>query len=312
MSRRSLIDRRFILFTPYVVLGALAVIYLVVWVGLAIYLTDRLAKAGIGWQAIERSGFPVRLTLDMDAPTASSNKFHWQGEALRLTFMPWSSAHAVIDFIGPHRLSLPQGEGRLEHQGHLASAVFDTQGLVRASSEVQEPRLRFDNKILTAQSGEFHIRRQPDSQRHDVALSLKKLVIDDDTPISRIEILVDIDPDLVLSTEPLGGQIIKLQKLKLNRKAVTLTGRGRLVLEPHGHIGGRLDIGALNLEALIDMLEEFGLSNPRQRRHVMFIARLTAALGGDTTDRLNLPLTFRNKRLMIGPVDIGAAPRWRH
>ncbi|MGB1550640.1 MAG: hypothetical protein ACPHDV_04290, partial [Parvibaculales bacterium] len=74
------------------------------------------------------------------------------------------------------------------------------------------------------------------------------------------------------------------------------------------HLG--LDVAALRGERA-DALVEFGLINKRDKRKLLLLGGLGAALGGDTQDRLSLPLRFQNKRLYLGRLELGAAPKWQ-
>ena len=61
----------------------------------------------------------------------------------------------------------------------------------------------------------------------------------------------------------------------------------------NGYLDGSLDLDVVNL-AFADALVEFGLINKRDKRKLLLLGGLGAALGGDTQDRLSLPLRFQN------------------
>ena len=87
--------------------------------------------------------------------------------------------------------------------------------------------------------------------------------------------------------------------------------KGRAKLRANGYLDGSLDLDIVNLNAFADALVEFGLINTRDKRNLLLFSGLGAALGGDTQDRLSLPLRFQNKRLYLGGLELGAAPKWQ-
>ena len=82
-------------------------------------------------------------------------------------------------------------------------------------------------------------------------------------------------------------------------------------MRANGYLDGSLDLDIVNLNAFADALVEFGLINKRDKRNLLLLGGLGAALGGDTQDRLSLPLRFQNKRLYLGRLELGAAPKWQ-
>jgi len=108
-----------------------------------------------------------------------------------------------------------------------------------------------------------------------------------------------------------AGARVNIDKLTLERRNVTLLGKGGLRFANDGHMAGQLDFDVVNLVALLETLEEFGLADRRERKRLLFLAGLASALTGKTGDRLSVPLIFKNGRSYIGPLEIGAAPRWR-
>lgn len=317
MWQKLISDRRVALLWPYMALAALALIYFIVWVGLAAGTLAQMRDAGFSWTQATRSGFPARLTMAFDAPRFADATSSWQTRSMTLTLMPWSRDHAVLDFYGVHRLTNDTIAARLSHDGHMASLVFDTAGLARVSTTLTQPdmtlTLAAGTARLLAAKGEAHMRRQGDSARLDIALLLQGLSVNGGTAMPVAELMLDISPDMLAARDAadLSGQTLGVQKLKLQRKAVTMVARGRIKLAESGYLTGQLDVDFVNLPALIETLEEFGLSDRRQRARLLLLAQLTAALGGDTSDRVSLPLIFKNNRLWLGPLNLGPAPRWR-
>ena len=81
-----------------------------------------------------------------------------------------------------------------------------------------------------------------------------------------------------------SGQQIGVEKLTLERRNVTLLGKGVLRFGADGLMAGQLDFDVVNLVALLETLEEFGLADRRERKRLLFLADY--ALTGKTGDRL--------------------------
>lgn len=313
---QKLLDHpRFWLFAPFIGLLGLTLIALGFWHMASDRITDRLAAQGLSWQRLTPQGFPARITLDVDAPRLRRDDRLWQNQAMRLTFMPFNHRHAVVDFTGPHRLETPQGELQLAHQGNLMSLVTDGQGLQRGSFEAQQPVLngRWQNRPLTLQAKQMgmHMRRGAAPGRVDAALVLKDLqTVPQGTQIERFDMLTDI-PESWLQAAPQAQDRIKLLRLTVERAGLTLVVRGSVKLAASGFLDGQLDVDVLNQAALLDTLQDFGWLAPQQRRQAAFLFGLGAAFGGDTQDRLSVPISLKDGRVFLGPLDVAAAPRWQ-
>lgn len=313
---------RFWLFAPFVGLVALGVITFGLWHLAAARLSEEMAGLGLRWQSIERHGYPARISLDMNGLRWRKEARLWQNDAISITMMPFQGGHAIADFHGPHRLETAAAEMTLAHRGNLASLVADTGGLVRSSFELEKPRLTSKLKgqrqahVFTADKIGLHGRRDERPAHYKVALLTKDLRLPDtlgraaDKPIPRLDVLTVL-PTPLLQDGPQAGQKLVLERLTLERDGLTLIARGTVKLQADGHVGGRLDIDAIRLEALLDLLEEFKIVSARDRAKWRFFGGLGAALGGDPQDRLSIPLSFKSGRTLLGPLDLGPAPRWQ-
>ena len=128
--------------------------------------------------------------------------------------------------------------------------------------------------------------------------------------LSRIEATVNLSSSS-LERGLAAGDVVGLDRLTLARKGVTVIAKGRVKLRANGYLDGSLDLDIVNLNAFADALIEFGRINKRDKRKLLLLGGLGAALGGDTQDRLSLPLRFQNKRLYLGRLELGAAPKWQ-
>jgi len=321
----------FWLFAPFVTLLALTVLAFGLWHYASERIRTDLAAYGLTWQSVRQNGFPARITLDVEAPRSEQKTITWNNQRLTATLMPFNlgleDSHAVVDFLGPHEIKLPAGAFTLAHKGNLMSLLLARDGLQRSSFEMQHPSLTTSRSSETwqpklrveAEALALHVRRSDkQTQMHepmDIAVQLKNLRLLEPSRLGRdafkrVDILARV-PKLWLQNQRQAGDVLELDRLTLERKNLTLVARGTLKLHARGYLQGKLDLNAVTLSALIDALQEAGLVSPRDRAKWLFFGGLGAALGGDTQDRLSIPLHFKNGRTLLGPLDLGAAPTWQ-
>ena len=320
--RAILTHERFWLFAPFIGLFVLGVVTFGLWHMAAGRLSDALAAAGVSWQGLERHGYPARISLDMDAPRWRDQDRLWQTDSLSITMMPFQGGHAIVDFHTGHDIETERAKLNLAHQGNLASLVADTSGLVRASFELDRPKLTAQLKnapmahLFTADKIGLHGRRDEKPAHYEVALVTKELRLPaifgraTDKPIPRFDVL-SVLPEPFLRDGPMAGQTLVLDRLTMERDGLTLIARGTVKLAANGYVNGRLDLDAIKLDALLDLLQEFNLVSARDRAKWLFFGGLGAAIGGNPQDRLSVPLQFKNGRTFLGPLDLASAPRWK-
>lgn len=312
---------RFWLFAPFGGLIGLAVLAFGLWHMAANGIRDELAAGGLSWQKIDKGGFPARIGLHVDAPQWRDRRRLWRIDGFSLTMMPFQGGHAIIDFTGTHEVETAALQWRLAHQGNLASLVADSGGVLRGSFEVDAPRL--SGGLKTAPSVTFsadqmgvHGRRSATPDHYDMALVVKQLALpaawgrSAQEIIPRLDVLTNLPRDF-LTNGAAAGQKLTLERLTLERGALTLIARGTVKLAADGFVRGKVNLEALKLEPLIDLLQEFQLISARDRAKWLFLGGLGAALGGNPQDRLSVPLIFKDGRTLLGPLDLGASPRWR-
>ena len=320
--RDILNHERFWLFAPFVGLFALAIVTFGLWHLAASRLGDEMAGLGLSWQSLEKHGYPARISIDMRDMRWRKKDRLWQNDNVSVTMMPFQGGHAIVDFHGTHRLETATGEMILTHQGNLASLVADAGGLIRGSFEAEQPHIttrhknRGDAYVFTAEKIGLHSLRDEKPNHYKVALMTKGLHLPDtigraaDAPIPRLDVLTVL-PTRFLQNGPEAGQKLVLERLTMERGGLTLIARGTVKLHADGNLVGRLDIDAIKLEALLDLLQEFNFVSARDRAKWLFFGGLGAALGGNPQDRLSIPLIFKSGRTLLGPLDLGPAPRWQ-
>ena len=109
-----------------------------------------------------------------------------------------------------------------------------------------------------------------------------------------------------------AGDVISLDKPYFGAQRLNADAKGRVKLRANGYLdSGSLDLDIVNLSAFADALVEFGLIKKRDKRNLLLLGGLGAALGGDTRDRLSLPLRFQNQKVYLGSLEMGVAPKWQ-
>jgi hypothetical protein len=312
--------KRFWLFAPFIGLLALVLVAFGLWHYASARIIDQLAAQGVSWQRIEAHGFPTRLSFELDKARRRQNDILWTNEALSLTLMPFKAGHVIADFKGTHRLEHPKAKLALSHNGNLASLVGDANGLLRSAFEAQAPRMMLSfaerSHKLSADTLSLHARRSASAGAYDIALMTKNLSLPPSfgrasaQKIARLDVRASVPEDFAKGRARAGQKLV-LDRLTLERGGLTFIARGTIKLAANGHINGKLDLEAIKLEALLDVLQELELVSPRERAKWLFLGGLGAALGNTTQDRLSVPLHFKNKRTLLGPLDLGPAPHWQ-
>ncbi|MDA8625318.1 DUF2125 domain-containing protein [Alphaproteobacteria bacterium] len=318
--KRLFANKRFALFAPFIALSVMALIGLGLWVLVAGRIGDELSARGLSWQSLTREGFPVRIRLTMEKPQwrdpDATTNLVWQNSGLSLTVLPFQGGHAIIDFRGAHEITGDGGRMRLAHQGNLMSAVVDGDGLNRASFEAAAPNMaaQWLGQNIGARAADMALHtRRGDKNRYDIALVSKHITLmqdDASLSLSRLDATASV-PAALMDRPVQAGDVIMLTRATIQRDALSLVAKGRVKLRANGYMDGTLDLDIVNLEAFADALAEFDLIDRRDRQKLLLFGGLGAALGGDTTDRLSLPLQFKNKRVYLGGVKLGRAPRWK-
>ena len=318
--KRLFASKRFALFAPFIALSVMALIGLGLWVLVAGRIGDELSARGLSWQSLTREGFPARIRLTMEKPQwrdpDATNNLVWQNSGLSLTVLPFQGGHAIIDFHGAHEITGDGGRMRLAHQGNLMSAVVDGDGLNRGSFEAAAPNMaaQWLGQNIGARAADMALHtRRGDKNRYDIALVSKHITLmqdDASLSLSRLDATASV-PAALMDRPVQAGDVIMLTRATIQRDALSLVAKGRVKLRANGYMDGTLDLDIVNLEAFADALAEFDLIDRRDRQKLLLFGGLGAALGGDTTDRLSLPLQFKNKRVYLGGVKLGRAPRWK-
>ncbi len=109
---------------------------------------------------------------------------------------------------------------------------------------------------------------------------------------------IERDPPLLTAVE--------LNKLTVNWGEMSLTGDGQFVIGTDGRPEGEITIRASEWRAMIDLLRSAELIQPGLLTMAEGFA--TSLSGGAT--QLELPITFRDGIMLLGPLPVGPAPKF--
>jgi hypothetical protein len=108
----------------------------------------------------------------------------------------------------------------------------------------------------------------------------------------------------------LAGEValrgLNLRALQLTWGDVTLSGNGTLTIDERGVPEGRITLGVQNWDRLIALAVAAGIIDAGLAPTIGNVATALAA-GGDT---VSLPLGFQGGQMSLGPLPLGAAPRF--
>lgn len=127
----------------------------------------------------------------------------------------------------------------------------------------------------------------------------------------RAEIAFDrpVPRDVLASPRPQPRQI-DLRLAEYRQGPVYFSAAGRLTVDAAGRADGALQLRAENWRALLDDAVEAGHLPRPLAQTIEQALMLVAGLSGDP-DRLDVPLTFDDGAMRLGPIPLGPAPRLR-
>jgi len=101
---------------------------------------------------------------------------------------------------------------------------------------------------------------------------------------------------------------ISLKDIDVTWGKLNLSANGLLKVDPRGYPNGNIKLKARNWQEIVDMAAASRLIPNDIAQTIKDGLGLLSVLGGDA-DTLNVPLTFANGAIRLGPIPIGPAPR---
>lgn len=290
---------------------------------------DSLASlADAGWQVsyddLATRGFPSRFDTSIDnlSLTAPDGALTYRVpfvQVLALSYQPNRVIAALADTqvlrLGPQNINI-QTEGLRASAAVVPGLDLSLDGLTveTASAEIISDL----GWSLSLEKAIIGLRPKPPQVRaYDLYVAADDLLLPAQTSPIAITRLA-IDSSMTLDT-PLDRHLLApdvaaplVQEFSLNRLLIDLgeaqmTGTGTLDVNSMGIPSGRINLRATNWRAIIPTLVDAGLVDPGISPTLENMGETLS--GGDET--LDLPISFQNGFMSLGPLPLGPAPRFR-
>lgn len=290
--------------------------------------------AQAGWDALETSGFPLRLRAKLDNPRYANMGagLAWEARGLTLEMLPWSVAQFNFAAEGKQMLTLGPAlriAGEAKESG--LSLLFRSDGMPK---QVDVAATTADAVIQQAGAADigvkgatlaFHWRIDPqdqdakDGRDYDAALNGANLTVTGvDLPFGpdigdlRLQVslrgvpaLKGIDGAMDLVGWRQRGAPLSVRKLSFVSGGVDVEGGGDLALGADGVLQGQLNLTVGGLDKIVALLSKKG-AVPAEAKSTLFV---TSTMLAATGAKVPMPLAFKDGKTYLGPVQIGPAPR---
>tara|TARA_R110002096_G_scaffold28480_16_gene86341 strand:+ start:14601 stop:15605 length:1005 start_codon:yes stop_codon:yes gene_type:complete len=295
---------------------------------------DALPEIGLtaSHQGLEIDGFPNRIDLTLTEPRLDNpaRRIGWQApflQILSLSYKPW---HVIVALPPEQRLTVPGDVLTLRNEKLQASLVV-----------VPDTTLALDRIVvagtaltLTSDSGlslaakELHLATRQDAARanaHEIALDITGISPGADLTYQAIAAgfpgtISGISADVVVQftaqidrmmaqTRP-QPEVLDIRNIQINWGDISLAAQGTLRAGPGGLAEGEVTLQVTNWEKGLEAAVALGFlpqdTMTSWRNGMNFMAKQSPVPG-----RLDLPLSFRDGFVRLGPLTIGLAPRLR-
>lgn len=302
--------------------------------GLNLWLEDRRSE---GWvaeaQDISLLGFPNRFDLTIDAPTLADpdTGLSWQAPFLQVFALSYKPQHMIVTWPNEQLLSTPYEKLRVTSANMQGSVVFDP-GPDLATDRLTVVAEAF--RVASSQgwwaelpNAQLAARRHQDTEAiYDVALDASSARLSDEIralfgQVALPETVEALQLDATagfdapwdrFAIEQARPQItsldLKLAEMKWG--GIHLQAAGQLEIDANGIPTGEIGMRATNWRELLQIAVDTGALPADLAPAAETGLSLLAGLSGNA-DTIDAPLTFRNGRMSLGPVPLGAAPQLR-
>lgn len=287
------------------------------------------------WDGMSVSGFPLRLRATLDNPRYENvqGRFAWTAKGLTVETLPWSVSQFTLAAHGPQTMQLgPALTVTGEAKESVVSLLFRDDGLPRqldvaaegADATVQGAGgvpVRIKGDLLAA-----HWRIDPDDtdlsdgRDYDAAVNGANVTLTGvDLPfgpdVSDLKIqltlrgvpaLQGVDGAMDLAAWRQRGARVSVRKLSFVSGGVDVQGAGDLALDARGVAQGELALMVGGLDKVVDLLSKRGAIPPEAKTTLFVTSTMLSATGA----KVPVPLTFKDGKTFLGPVQIGPAPRF--
>ncbi|WP_411891489.1 DUF2125 domain-containing protein [Yoonia sp. SDW83-1] len=282
---------------------------------------------GVSYSALQTVGFPSRFDTSVTdlTLTAADGLWSWQAPFLQVFALSYQPNKVIAAFPPDHSLRL--GDQTLQ----LMTEDFRASAGVKANTDLSFDAATIESGALSVMS-DFGwvaaIERALIATRATDAPNTYDVYMDADGLILPADLIAQIDPKNQLADvidrlvfdshvtldQPLDRHAANplAQSFTLNRFAidwgdVALTAAGTIDIDALGVPDGRITIKTDQWREIIDLLVNAGAIQPGVAPTITNMAS-TMAQEGQT---LELPISFQNGFMSVGPLPIGPAPRLR-
>ena len=281
----------------------------------------------ISYADLQTVGFPSRFdtTAHEFALTSPDGQLSWEAPFLQVFALSYQPNNVIAAFPPEQNLRIGDQTFDIDAKGLRASAkVRPNTNLSFQNTTVEMGATTIASDLgwsIGIQNAIFAVREATDlAAAYDVFLDVNQLVLPAD-------IIAEIDPDNLLTNsiqqvvldavvtldQPLDRhvqdplpQAITLRRASLVWGNIVLIADGSLEIGDDGIPEGRITLKTDQWREIIDLLVSIGTI---QRRTAFTITTMANSMVQD--GRLELPISFQDGFMSVGPIPIGPAPRLR-
>lgn len=295
-------------------------------------------RQGAGWvvdyDTLSVQGFPNRFDTRITQFNIADPKAGWAWDApdFMINSLSYKPNHFIAVWPQTQTVSTLHNTYQVKSTKMRSSLVFEPNtslALDRATMTLNDIIITDkNNEVSKIGSAVLATRQDPDQAfAHDIAFNAKDMEL-----AQGLKKWLDPDANLPTAFETFNLETtaqfdaawdrvaIETQKPNLTRLdvdvfaakwgAMELQGKGSVTVDAAGYPNGKLSIRAKNWRDMIALAVQSGALDASIARSVETGLSLLAMLSGNK-ETLDIPLSFSNRVMLLGPVPIGAAPRLR-
>lgn len=315
------------LYGGYWVIGSRAALH-----GAEAALVQMKAEGRADYASVSIAGFPSRFDLTIDAPTLVSPDgwSGWSAPFVQLLALSYRPNHLIAVF--PDSQSFFAGPDRFTLKGErirASVALSSDRSLALEHAELEGHALELNARAgwqIMAQKLILASRRANASgTSHELALVLSDLAPGADlralidpsgqfpavAGTTRTNLIASFDRplDRALTQDPARLTALNSIDISLTWGSMALTIKGDLAIDSYGYPAGRLALEARDWHAIYGLLRNGGMIAPEVATQFENGLAEVARAGRDP-DVLELPLTFQDGAVWLGPLALGPTPRF--
>ena len=288
---------------------------------------DAQAAAGrlIGRESVTVTGFPNRFDVTVTAPHVmdEASGWGWKAPFLQVFSMTWKPWHLIAAVAPMQEITTPSGR--------LITVTADIRGslqlrpglnLALDAVVVDAKKLSFASEGWRMTAGRIEIAAAADASRKNgvrLGVQADDLTLDP-AIVALVPDLGPVIPDVHLDASvqlsmPLDRHLtrdaqvtaVHLAEAHVTWGDLTVSAKGDVTRAADGRAEGVIALSISQWQKLPDALVAVGAMPATLRPWVMRALRLLAASASDPS-QLEVPLTFKNGRMALGALPVGAAP----